>query len=71
MVFGSKDRLLICSDGLVEGLMDTALKRMLNFSNPIYEGHPEDLAKTMVDESVREDGKDNTTAFCFEVINAY
>ena len=71
LVFGSKDRLLICSDGLVEGLMDTALKRMLNFSNPIYEGHPEDLAKTMVDESVREDGKDNTTAFCFEVINAY
>ena len=36
LVFESKDRLLICSDGLIEGLMDSALKRMLNFSNPIY-----------------------------------
>ena len=70
MVFGSKDRLLICSDGLGEGLMDTALKRILNFSNPTYEGQSDGLAKAMVDESVREDGKDNTTALCFEIINA-
>ena len=50
--------------------MDTALKRMLDFPNPTYGGQSNGLAKTMVDESVREDGKDNTTALCFEVINA-
>ena len=70
LVFESKDRLLICSDGLIEGLMDNALKRMLNFSNPIYEVQSEGIAQAMVDESVREDGKDNTTALCFEVLDA-
>ncbi|CAI8258517.1 MAG: PP2C-family Ser/Thr phosphatase [Puniceicoccaceae bacterium MED-G32] len=70
LVFESKDRLLICSDGLIEGLMDSALKRMLNFSNPIYEVKSEGVAQAMVDESVREDGKDNTTALCFEVLDA-
>jgi protein phosphatase len=70
LVFESKDRLLICSDGLIEGLMDSALKRMLNFSNPIYEVQSEGVAQAMVDESVREDGKDNTTALCFEVLDA-
>ena len=70
LVFESKDRLLICSDGLIEGLMDNALKRMLNFSNPIYEVQSEGVAPAMVDESVREDGKDNTTALCFEVLDA-
>lgn len=69
LVFESKDRLLICSDGLIEGLMDSALKRMLNFPNPIYEGQSNRLAQSMVDESVREDGKDNTTALCFEVLD--
>jgi hypothetical protein len=46
------------------------LKRMLNFSNPIYEVQSEGVAQAMVDESVREDGKDNTTALCFEVLDA-
>lgn len=68
LVFESKDRLLICSDGLIEGLMDSALKRMLNFSNPIFDPQTDRVARTMVDESVREDGKDNTTALCFEVL---
>ena len=70
LVLKSKDRVLICSDGLIEGLMDSALKRMLNFQNPIYEVHSKGVAQRMVDESVREDGKDNTTALCFEVLDA-
>ena len=49
--------------------MDTVLKRMLDFSNPTYGGQSNGLAKAMVDESVREDGKDNTTALCLEVID--
>ena len=69
LVFESKDRLLICSDGLIEGLMDSALKRMLNFTHSIYKSELEGIAQTMVDESVREDGKDNTTAVCFEVLD--
>jgi hypothetical protein len=27
------------------------------------------IAQRMVDESVHEDGKDNTTALCFEVLD--
>jgi serine/threonine protein phosphatase PrpC len=67
LVFESKDRLLICSDGLIEGLMDSALKRMLKFINPIHQDELNSVARTMVDESVREDGRDNTTALCFEI----
>ena len=70
LVLKSKDRVLICSDGLIEGLMDSALKRMLNFHDPIYEANSKGVAQIMVDESIREDGKDNTTALCFEVLDA-
>jgi protein phosphatase len=69
LIFESKDRLLICSDGLIEGLMDSALKRMLKFNNPIHQDELNSVARTMVDESVREDGRDNTTALCFEVLD--
>jgi protein phosphatase len=69
LIFDAKDRLLICSDGLNEGLMDSALKRMLKFDTPIYKDESNVIAQRMVDESVREDGKDNTTALCFEVLD--
>ncbi|MDG1701343.1 MAG: protein phosphatase 2C domain-containing protein [Opitutae bacterium] len=69
LIFDAKDRLLICSDGLNEGLMDSALKRMLKFDTPIYKDESNVIAQRMVDESVHEDGKDNTTALCFEVLD--
>lgn len=70
LVFDSKDRFLICSDGLNEGLMDGALKRMLGYNAPLYSTEGPSLSANMVDESVREDGRDNTTALCFEVVDA-
>jgi hypothetical protein len=45
------------------------LKRMLKFNNPIHQDELNSVARTMVDESVREDGRDNTTALCFEVLD--
>lgn len=60
------DRLLICSDGLSEGLVDSSLKRYLQYC-PILIQEGNTLAKKMVDDSVRLDGKDNSTAICLEI----
>ena len=62
-----KDRFLICSDGLTEGLFDSAIQRALNFESPIFVDEQDNLARNLVDQAVNEDGKDNTTALCFEV----
>jgi protein phosphatase len=59
--------LLICSDGLVEGLWDSGMQRLIR--NPSKDA-PADVAERLVTEAVQTDGKDNTTALVFKVTRA-
>lgn len=58
------DAFLICSDGLVEGLWNSGMKRLIR--NP-PKNAPADVARRLVAEAVQTDGKDNTTALFFEI----
>jgi protein phosphatase len=58
------DAFLICSDGLVEGLWNSGMKRLIRNPPP---GAPADVAERLVAEAVRTDGQDNTTALVFEL----
>ncbi|MEM1222330.1 MAG: protein phosphatase 2C domain-containing protein [Verrucomicrobiota bacterium] len=57
------DRFLICSDGLVEGLFESGMKRLIRNPAPNLSGNP---AERLVSEAVQTDGQDNTTAVVFE-----
>lgn len=57
------DAFLLCSDGLVEGLFDSGMKRLIRNPAPSLEANP---AERLVEEAVRTDGQDNTTALVFE-----
>ena len=59
------DRFLICSDGLVEGLFNRGMERIIRNPAPHLKGTP---AEMLVTEAVQTDGKDNTTAVVFEMI---
>ena len=59
------DRFLICSDGLIDGIWDRRLEEILR-TTPA----PHDLARLLVEESVAESGRDNTTAVVVEVKTA-
>jgi protein phosphatase len=63
--YESGDRFLICSDGLVEGLFDRGMERIIRNPAPHLKGTP---AEMLVTEAVQTDGKDNTTAVVFEVV---
>ena len=58
------DRFLICSDGLVEGLFNSGIERIIRSANTVAE---KTLAERLVKEAVQTDGKDNTTALVFEI----
>lgn len=58
------DAFLLCSDGLVEGLFNSGMKRLIR--NPPRNA-PGDVAQRLVEEAVQTDGKDNTTALVFEL----
>ena len=58
------DAFLICSDGLVEGLFNSGMERLIRKPGPNDKGNP---AERLVAEAVRTDGKDNTTALVFEL----
>jgi protein phosphatase len=58
------DAFLLCSDGLVEGLWDSGMHRLIR--NPPKHA-PADVAERLVAEAVQTDGKDNTTALVFEM----
>lgn len=58
------DRFLICSDGLVEGLWDKGMDRIIRKPPLHLQGNP---AERLVKEAVETDGKDNTTALVFEL----
>lgn len=58
------DAFLICSDGLVEGLFNSGMERLIRKPGPLDKGNP---AERLVAEAVRTDGKDNTTALVIEL----
>ncbi len=58
------DCFLICTDGLVEGLFNSGMERIIRNGKTVSEGS---LAKHLVNEAVQTDGKDNTTAVVFEM----
>lgn len=58
------DAFMICSDGLVEGLFNNGIKRLIRKPGPFDKGNP---AERLVHEAVQTDGKDNTTALVFEL----
>ena len=60
------DMFLLCTDGLVEGLYDHHLLELLRSSPPV--GTSDDLARRLVDASVHQDGRDNTTALVIAVL---
>jgi protein phosphatase len=59
------DRFLICSDGLIDGLWDRHLEEILR--TPAPPGDSRSLAHRLVDESVQNSGRDNTTAVVVEL----
>lgn len=59
------DRFLVCSDGLTDGLWDRHLEEILRAPTPTA-GQPS-LAKQLVDQSVSQSGRDNTTAVVVEI----
>jgi serine/threonine protein phosphatase PrpC len=58
------DKFLICSDGLIDGLWDRRLEEFLR--EPSNPDAPVSLAKRLVEESVENSGRDNTTAVVIE-----
>jgi protein phosphatase len=59
------DRFLVCSDGLTDGLWDRHLEEILRAPTPAAD--QPSLAKRLVDESVGQSGRDNTTAVVVEI----
>lgn len=59
------DRFLICSDGLIDGLWDRQLDELLRTPAPADSGST--LAQRLVEESVQNSGRDNTTAVVIEL----
>ena len=73
---GPGDRFLLCTDGLVQGLTEARIEEMISMPGssptrkraPAFDRLPEfNRARTLVDASVREDGRDNTTALVVEI----
>jgi len=58
------DRFLICSDGLVEGLFNSGMERIIRKADTTKEAT---IAEQLVSEAVQTDGKDNTTAVVFGI----
>ena len=61
----SGEAFLLCSDGLVEGLWDKGMERIIRRPGSSQKGNP---AERLVQEAVETDGKDNTTALLFEIV---
>lgn len=59
------DRFLVCSDGLVDGLWERQIEELLR--SPAAADEAPSLAKRLVDDSVQNSGRDNTTAVVFEI----
>jgi len=62
----SGDTFLLCSDGLVEGLYDHHLVEILRAAQAA--GPAANPARRLVEESLAQDGRDNTTALVIQVV---
>ena len=61
------DAFLLCSDGLVEGLWDKGMERIVRNPPPHLNGR---VGERLVQEAVETDGRDNTTAMLIELHSA-
>ncbi|WP_437225476.1 protein phosphatase 2C domain-containing protein [Planctomicrobium sp. SH661] len=59
------DRLLLCTDGVIEGVWDHALEDLIRMPTP--EQRLQTPAERIVELSVKADGRDNATAMVVEV----
>jgi protein phosphatase len=59
------DRLILCSDGVIEGLWDHALLDLVLFPDSVQSSQPP--AQRLVLSAVSESGRDNATAIVVEV----
>ena len=59
------DRFMLCSDGLVEGIDNRGITRILAKSK-----NPQATAETLVKESCKKDGRDDTTTVIVDVVSA-
>ena len=59
------DRIILCTDGLIEGLWDSSIKRLL--TQPAPRLAKLDPAKRLMEEALYESGRDNTTVVVVEV----
>jgi protein phosphatase len=59
------DRFVICSDGLMDGIWDSGLERMVREPDDAQAALPP--ARRLVEEAVATSGRDNTTAVVFEL----
>jgi protein phosphatase len=59
------DRFLLCSDGLIEGLWDRQLEELVRSPSPARASQT--IAQRLVEESLLNSGRDNTTAVVIEV----
>jgi serine/threonine protein phosphatase PrpC len=59
------DRLILCSDGVIEGLWDHALTDLVLFPDSVQSSQPP--AQRLVMSAVSESGRDNATAIVVEV----
>ena len=73
---GPGDRFLLCTDGLFQGLTEARMEEMISTPSTsptrkrsaAFDPFSEfNRARTLVDASVREDGRDNTTALVVEI----
>ncbi len=59
------DQFLICSDGLTDGLWDRHIEELLRTPPAEHAGHS--TAQLLVEESIKNSGRDNTTAIVLEL----
>lgn len=62
------DRFLFCSDGLIDGLWDRAIHELIREPKPALADLP--IAQRLVEEALRESGRDNITAVVVEIGDA-
>jgi serine/threonine protein phosphatase PrpC len=60
------DRLLLCTDGVIEGLWDRAIEERMR--EPHSEVSDETMASRLVREALAESGRDNATAVLIELL---
>jgi len=60
------DIFLLCTDGLTEGIHDPRVVELLRAT--AVEGAKENPAFRLVEESLKNDGRDNTTALVVQVV---